>query len=365
MSSMTVTGDVIDVRSRWTDDGDRIVTEATVQTPDGDVVVSQLGGTADGLTMRVFHGPPVIELGMRVTVEASVGFDLNFRPHNIVDDVTVLAMPPSFVRTGPTKHDTFLSWESGCIFVTVDSAGTKAIPGEIEFDVIGASIASWNAQSCTYLSITSEGLRAVETGKDYTNVIKFRDVSWCRPASGNDPPRCHPESAAGITIATYWDDGGPSDGIIVDADIELNGVHFALAANGQTLSTEPCVSDLQNTLTHELGHLIGLEHTCLAPGDPPRIDDQGRAVPLCSMVMTDPRYVEPTMYNYQDCGEVTKRDLHADDIAGICGVYPTASDPGTCDHVPDPTNCNGCSTSDPGWLIVVAVVVARFWRRRG
>ena len=67
---MTVTGDVIDVRSRWTADGDRIVTEATVHTDSGDVVVSQLGGTVDGLTMRQFPSDDPLVAGMRVTVLA-------------------------------------------------------------------------------------------------------------------------------------------------------------------------------------------------------------------------------------------------------------------------------------------------------
>lgn len=42
--AMVVEGDVVAVHSYWTNDRSRIVTEATVQTPDGPVVVSQLGG---------------------------------------------------------------------------------------------------------------------------------------------------------------------------------------------------------------------------------------------------------------------------------------------------------------------------------
>src|SRR5688572_31074510 len=52
-----IEGQVTATSARWTADGTRIVTTATIHTANGDVVVSQLGGTVDGLTMRVFHGP--------------------------------------------------------------------------------------------------------------------------------------------------------------------------------------------------------------------------------------------------------------------------------------------------------------------
>src|SRR5262245_34499636 len=84
---MTVTGDVVDVRSHWTADGDRIVTEATVHTSTGDVVVSQLGGTVDGLTMRQFPSDDPLVLGMRVTVLAQPSMDLSQRMHNAVEGV--------------------------------------------------------------------------------------------------------------------------------------------------------------------------------------------------------------------------------------------------------------------------------------
>ena len=39
------------------------------------------------------------------------------------------------------------------------------------------------------------------------------------------------------------------------------------------------------------------------------------------------------MYNFQDCGETKKESLSHDDIDAICAIYPTADDPGTCEHV--------------------------------
>jgi hypothetical protein len=366
-STMTITGDVSDVRSRWTDDGTRIITEATVHTSSGDVVVSQIGGTAvdpitgERLTMREFPGAEPLVDGMYVTVAATPAMDLSQRMHVVVDGVKVLAAPPSYVRTGPTGAGHYLYWESGCTFVTPDAAGTK------EFPVISESIATWNnsTASCSYIQIMEQPRKAIETGRDNTNIIKFRDVSWCAPATKSTPPNCHPDSAAGITTATYVDDASSSrDGAIVDADVELNGVNFAIAVNGQTLGTQSCLSELKNTLTHELGHLLGLEHTCLAPGDPLRIDGNGNPVPSCTSSMNNTAITGATMFNYQQCGESTKESLEMDDINGICAVYPTAKDPGTCEPVGDGSGCCDTGGHPGGSLVLGLVVLTRFWRRR-
>jgi uncharacterized protein (TIGR03382 family) len=186
-----------------------------------------------------------------------------------------------------------------------------------------------------------------EVGRDNVNLIKFRDVSWCRPATGDDPPRCHADSAAGLTTAVFVDDESSSrDGAIVDADIELNGVNFAISVGAQTGCTSPCKAELRNTLIHELGHLLGLEHPCRIGNEPPRIDHNGDAVPLCSSSLGDPEITEATMFNFQDCGEMKKESLEADDINAICTIYPLSEDPGSCDRAGEPEGC--CSASGGG-----------------
>lgn len=366
---MTVEGQVTETSSRWTSDGSRIVTEATVHTAAGDVRVSQLGGTADGLTMRVIPGPPPLVRGMRVAIAAHRDLDLAQRPHVVVDDVRVLALPDGYVRTGPTMAGNPLRWESGCIFVTVDAEGTKQLPGELEFEVTEQSIAAWNtaSASCGYIEVVHQGLVAHEVGRDQVNVIKFRDASWCRPAIDDDPARCYAESAAGITTAVYIDDGSSDrDGAIVDADIEINGKNFAISHEGVTLGTAPCRAELSNTLTHELGHLHGIEHPCRASGDPERLDHLGNPVPSCSMV-NDPAITESTMYNFQDCDETKKATLEADDIAAVCGIFPRSADPGTCQPVTlDRPGC--CSTTDrslpPAPTLLLVGLTAVILRRR-
>ncbi|MEO7095790.1 MAG: MYXO-CTERM sorting domain-containing protein, partial [Polyangiales bacterium] len=143
------------------------------------------------------------------------------------------------------------------------------------------------------------------------------------------------------------------DGAIVDADIEINGADFAISNQGVTLGTQSCKADLLNTLTHELGHLLGLEHPCRVSGDEERIDNLGRPVPLCSTT-NDPKIVEATMFNFQDCGETKKASLSPDDIDFLCKVYPKAEDPGTCAKVePSVPGCCSASTEPlPAFALV-------------
>ncbi len=344
MGPMTISGTVVEVHSHWTSGGERIVTESTIAGPDGTFVVTQVGGTADGLGQIVFDGTPLLEQGMYVDGVAHTDQDLSGTSHNVLDAIKVRSWPSGFVRTGPTKAGHYLFWESGCIYLNLDSAGTKEIPGDQEFGIIDACIATWNddTKACSYLKVIDNGKGTYEVnGKDYTNVLVFRDASWCRPATKDDPAKCYSDQSAGITTATYVDDGSDRDGAIVDADIEINGVNFAISDNGQTLGTDSCQAELANTLTHELGHLHGLEHTCVVSGDPPRTDGNGNPVPDCGST-NDPAINDATMFPYQDCGETKKETLEPDDIDAICTTYPIANDPKTCDPVDKGGGC--CST---------------------
>ncbi len=367
LADRIVDGTVTSTESHWTFDGSRIVTEARVATATGEVVISQLGGTVDGLTMRTFPGPEPLIPGMRIAAATHADTDLDLREHVVVDSMRVLAMPEGFVRTGPTKAGNSLFWESGCVFFVVDADGTKALPGESEQEIIDQAVESWNvaSASCSYLTLKKGATAKKEVGKDYTNVIKIRDTSWCRPKVKDDPARCYSEAAAGITTAVYVDDvRSARDGAIVDADVEINGVNFAISNGGVTLSTEGCKAELLNTLTHELGHLVGLEHPCLAAGDPQRVDDLGHAVPACGTT-NDPKITEATMYNFQDCGETKKETLEADDIGFLCKVYPKADDPGTCAKVePSVPGCCSASTEPLPAFALIGFTGLLLGRRR-
>jgi MYXO-CTERM domain-containing protein len=360
---MTIDGDVIAVHSRWTADHSGIVTESTIRTDDGgEVVVTQLGGRVDDIGMITFPGPALLAPGMRVSLAAHKDVDLSQQEHVGVDDVKVLAYPPGYVRTTSDQATHPLHWESGCILVAVDPAGTMAIDGDAEFAVIDAAIEAWNhdtvTASCSYLSVINEGRKDIEVGEDEINLIKFRDTVWGRPAVDDEIAMMYTPGAAGLTTVKYFI-GGDRDGAIVDADIELNGVNFAIAINGVSRKSG-CIAELQNTLTHELGHLHGLQHTCLAPGDPPRQDNLGNPVPSCALT-SDPRILDATMYNFQSCGETKKETLSPDDIQAMCDIYPVNQDPGACEHVRPPAHGGcGCASRDDRPEAPLALAAATF-----
>src|SRR4029078_1821172 len=97
-----------------------------------------------------------------------------------------------------------LHWESSCIGVTIDAAGTTAIPGDGEFSIIDAANATWNDanSSCSSLRVTSLGRKALEGGNDGVNLIKMRDTTWGRPAIGTDRRSMCGTQGAGTTVAT-------------------------------------------------------------------------------------------------------------------------------------------------------------------
>ena len=313
----------------------------------------------------------------------------------IVVALLSLAAPANaYVRTrSSTGTGVPAYWPGGCVFVQPDSAGTPDMPLADVVRIVTKSVANWMTPeaACGYLKLSVDPSAPGEAHYDGTNVVKFRTDKWCHPEDAQDHDVCYDQHAAAITSVFMINDGDPSDGLILDADIEMNDINFTFVEvlAGVPLGTPRAgtsVADLENTLTHELGHLLGLSHTCRdAASFKNDVDETGAQPPLCDDVKTLPKaeqdkIVLATMYNFAQPGEVTKRSPTDDDIAGVCNAYPLAAlGDKTCDHtiLTRYTKRGGCDMGRPGggefpgrgllWLglIAVGLFVVRARRRLG
>ncbi len=369
-ATTTVDGEVVAAHGRWTADHRNLLTDAVIRTATGDVDVIALGGHADGLAMVVLDGPAQFAPGQRVSLTvhptAATLAGRAARPRWLVDDAVVLAEPGGaapFVRTPTNRSLHPVYWAKGCVQVARAREGTTAIAGDGEVAVITASLGVWNTATagCSYLDLVDVGAHDGEVGNDGVNLIKFRDTAWCRPAVDGNELHCFSPQASGITTLVFVDDAtSDRDGEIIDADVELNGVDFAISTGGQSQSPAGCQADLGNTLVHELGHLMGLGHTCLGPAETPRLDGAGQPVPLCSETL-DPVILAATMYPFQSCGETSKTSLSADDSGSMCVIYPKADDPGVCEG-PDDLSGGCCDHGGGGArAALVPMLLVSLW----
>jgi hypothetical protein len=115
-------------------------------------------------------------------------------------------------------------------------------------------------------------------------------------------------------------------------------------SEGSRTSGQGSRADLANTLTHEFGHLVGLDHTCWDQGGTPGVDDSsGQQIPRCEPASALSSEVkEATMYNFQDPGETKKRTVEEDDIDGFCAIYPDTMGALECRRAVEPDDGCGC-----------------------
>ncbi len=186
-----------------------------------------------------------------------------------------------------------LFWKNACVGYSLNESASALVPFAEATRVIDAAFTTWNAATCT-ASATTVGIAASNLGAvsctevrynqngPNQNLIVFRDDKW---------PYSDPNNTLGLTTVTFNADTGE----IYDADMEIN-------ASGKNLTTTTIVPltgfDLLSVITHEAGHFLGLAHA---------IDARS------------------TMFASYRPGTSALRTLAADDVEGICEIYPTAA----------------------------------------
>lgn len=181
-------------------------------------------------------------------------------------------------------------WKQTTVTVSVeDSVNLLGGDGDAFEAVVRAATAWQNAPGILPTLVVQHGpedpIGYRRNGKN-KNTVRF--------APDGDPLA---NGALAITVITF--DAHAKE--ILDADVVLNGEHgfsfFDHDARDEGMSTY----DLQNVLTHELGHLLGLGED-----------------------MTD---VDATMYAFSQPGETGKRDLEVVDKDSIAALYDEELEP--------------------------------------
>lgn len=281
------------------------------------------------------------------------------------------AAAQSYVRTVASDNGSTVicvAWNKRDLTYRVDSAGSAQTPGESEFTAIDAAFASWQAlsDSCSDFRFI-RGARidspTIGRGTEDANVLTFREESCRSAAPQNDP--CNSDGSCGNkyfcwdhsdgTIALTTLTFSTRTGLILDADIEFNSATYLFT----TISSPPCEAgreaptcvayDLQNTATHEIGHVVGFDHV---------------------------ENASSTMAPTAPIGETSKRIIDLGTADGFCSTYPAGGPPMPCDeqaqlqrHI-NAQNAGsfGCTCAGAlggPWFLGAAGVLLALRRRRG
>jgi hypothetical protein len=252
--------------------------------------------------------------------------------------------------TGCATNGVPLSWPQACVSFSIQRAASPL--RHISFDtmrsVVKGAYLEWEQVDCgggrapsiQVFDLSPVNCDQVEYNRQSNqlnaNIWMFRDTSW-------------PHDGARTTIALTTVTFGAETGQIYDADVEINSANFVITYGDTNIQ-----ADLQSIVQHESGHTLGLAES------PER---------------------SATMFGSYSPSDTSKRVLSADDIGGVCVVYPPAQDRGACDPTPRhgfSTECHatkksgGCAVEGPirssvlgaGGLALGAMALLRLRRRR-
>jgi hypothetical protein len=189
---------------------------------------------------------------------------------------SALAWVPSTVSSSLTQT----KWAGGSVSYRYNASHGSNITGTNTdvTNVVLNSFAQWQQVSNTSLTINNLGTTAItqKSSSDGVNAVLFQDSAS--------------QGLIGGALAVTFTSFNASTGTFADADIIFN--------MSQPFAAGPVTSgrfDLESVLTHEIGHLLGLDHTDV---------------------------LSATMFQSTPFAVDSQRTLSADDIAGLRATYP-------------------------------------------
>lgn len=180
---------------------------------------------------------------------------------------------------GSNSTETPPAWLVGDVILTVTGSGP--LPAEVLVATTTASSEEWaTVASAPHLSIDHDPDHEAAPVLDGVNAVFFVQDGW----PGHE----------GQLALTYTH---VAEGQILEADLALNAQHHLFTVetlNPTSAGPGPTRFDLQNLLTHELGHVLGLPHL---------------------------EAEEASMFESINPGETKKRDLEAEDLEALHSLY--------------------------------------------
>ena len=194
------------------------------------------------------------------------------------------ALVPAHVRLINPESGKNLRWTSpSAISIVIQADGSDDIPDGSHTTAIRAAIAAWNAASGTTAHLVEDTNPAQRARTDWENdgvhLVMFDE---------DDSSGYFPNGSGIVALTPVWFTSG---GAITDADVLFNGKGFQFTTSGVSGRY-----DVQDVATHELGHLLGLDHTPWAGG---------------------------TMYPFVDPTVLLHRSLSQDELHGLREMYPS------------------------------------------
>ncbi|MBL8856906.1 MAG: IPT/TIG domain-containing protein [Planctomycetes bacterium] len=171
------------------------------------------------------------------------------------------------------------------ISIVINQTGSDNITDGSHVTAIQNAIRAWNqapGSAARLIENTSAAQRArTDWPNDNLHLVYFDE---------NGSSGYFPNGTGIVAITPVW---FTASGVISDADILFNGRDF----NFTTRGAYGCF-DVQDIATHEIGHLLGLDHSGWAGA---------------------------TMYPYVDTTIILHRSLSMDDVCGLRAAYPSTN----------------------------------------
>lgn len=197
-----------------------------------------------------------------------------------------------YVRSSDTFTGALYTWPRevvlGCIPLTLDTDGAQLGP-ETTADAVWRAAQTWedaadacDAPLCFRPGDSPPPPDALGYNPDGENANLVRWVNDADTWNATYVPH-----AIAVTTTTY----GKRSGLILDADIEVNQARYAFS---DVLPPDYDVWDLESVFLHELGHLLGFDHS------------------------PDP---DAAMLAHLPLEDTARRHLSPSDIAGVCETF--------------------------------------------